>query len=251
MPRSTIYPASPDREKLDIEIVRLRNLDVGELRARWHTVFRRRAPTHLPRHLLFCILAYRLQADRLGDLDAETLQGLEQDFKRLKDSTAATDRDLVNNHIARVEVQAKRLAIKLARKSNQRANRKTDNTTFYIPWKKNTLKRRREVIVPTSSGQDVRPIRSEARVKLVTSIACGRRWLDEICTGSVPHVEEIAAREKCNVRQVNMTISLAFLSPTLVKAAIDGRLPRGIGVARLRDAPAEWSHQHAMLGLAS
>jgi len=45
--------------------------------------------------------------------------------------------------------------------------------------------------------------------------------------------------------------TLAFLSPTLVKAAIDGRLPRGIGVARLRDAPAEWSRQHTTLGLAS
>jgi site-specific DNA recombinase len=85
----------------------------------------------------------------------------------------------------------------------------------------------------------------------VTSIACGRRWLDEICTGNVADVEQIAAREKCSVRQVNMTISLAFLSPTLVKAAIDGRLPRGIGIARLRDAPPEWSRQHAMLGLAS
>jgi 3-hydroxyisobutyrate dehydrogenase-like beta-hydroxyacid dehydrogenase len=49
--------------------------------------------------------------------------------------------------------------------------------------------------------------------------------------------------------RVNMTISLAFLSPTLVIAAIDGTLPRGVGV--LRDAPAEWSKQHAMLGLAS
>ncbi len=74
MVRTTIHPASPDREKLDIEIARLRDLDVGELRARWHTVFRRRAPTHLPRHLLFRILVYRLQADRLGDLDAETLR---------------------------------------------------------------------------------------------------------------------------------------------------------------------------------
>jgi hypothetical protein len=31
----------------------------------------------------------------------------------------------------------------------------------------------------------------------------------------------------------------------------DGTLPRGVGIARLRDAPAEWSKQHAMLGLAS
>jgi hypothetical protein len=46
-----------------------------------------------------------------------------------------------------------------------------------------------------------------------------------------------------------MTISLAFLAPSLVKAAIEGRLPHGIGVTRLRDAPAEWTRQYAMLGL--
>ncbi|MGB9657735.1 MAG: recombinase family protein, partial [Pseudolabrys sp.] len=129
---------------------------------------------------------------------------------------------------------------------------KTDNATFYIPWKKNALKRRRrEIIAAVFAGQDIRPIRSETRVALVTSIASGRHWLDEIVTGTVADVEQIATREKCSVRQVNMTISLAFLSPTLVKAAIDGRLPRGIGIARLRDAPAQWSRQHAMLGLAS
>jgi hypothetical protein len=46
-----------------------------------------------------------------------------------------------------------------------------------------------------------------------------------------------------------MTISLAFLAPDLVKAAIHGRLPRGMGVARLADLSAEWSRQHQMLGL--
>jgi hypothetical protein len=50
---------------------------------------------------------------------------------------------------------------------------------------------------------------------------------------------------------VNMTISLAFLAPDLVKAAIDGRLPHGMGVARLCDLPAEWSRQRQMLGLAA
>jgi site-specific DNA recombinase len=48
---------------------------------------------------------------------------------------------------------------------------------------------------------------------------------------------------------VNMTISLAFLAPNLVKAGVEGRLPRGIGVERLRDAPAEWSRQFENLGL--
>jgi hypothetical protein len=53
----------------------------------------------------------------------------------------------------------------------------------------------------------------------------------------------------CSVRQVNMTISLAFLAPNLVKAAVEGRLPRGIGVERLRDPPTEWSRQFEALGL--
>src|SRR6266516_1092018 len=72
MARVVIDPAVPDRESPDNEIARLRGLDVGALRARWHTAFRRRASPHLPRHLLFRILAYRLQADRLGELDADS-----------------------------------------------------------------------------------------------------------------------------------------------------------------------------------
>src|SRR6266436_1581693 len=76
MPRVVIDPAVPD--SLDNEIARLRGLDVGELRARWHTVFRRRAPPHLPRHLLFRILAYRLQANRLGELDNDSRRLLDR-----------------------------------------------------------------------------------------------------------------------------------------------------------------------------
>jgi hypothetical protein len=48
-----------------------------------------------------------------------------------------------------------------------------------------------------------------------------------------------------------MTVSLAFLAPDLVKAAVEGRLPRGIGVERLRDQPAESSRQFEALGLKS
>ena len=61
--------------------------------------------------------------------------------------------------------------------------------------------------------------------------------------------ESIAGRESCATRKINMTISLAFLAPELVKAPIDGRLPDGMGVARLADLSAEWSRQRQMLGL--
>src|SRR5258706_5011164 len=65
------------------EIAHLRGLDLKGLRARWQSVLQRPAPDHLPRHLLFAIIAYRIQADRFGDLDHETRQ--------LLDRTGATE----------------------------------------------------------------------------------------------------------------------------------------------------------------
>lgn len=78
MPRVKIGPAVPDRKSLDVEIARLRGLDVVELRIRWQNSFGRPPPPHLPRHLLFRVLAYRLQADQLGDLDGESQRLLDR-----------------------------------------------------------------------------------------------------------------------------------------------------------------------------
>src|SRR4051794_3633881 len=68
----------PTEAPVEIEIVHLRGLDLKGLRARWRSVLQRPAPDHLPRHLLFAIVAYRIQVDRFGDLDYETRQLLER-----------------------------------------------------------------------------------------------------------------------------------------------------------------------------
>jgi hypothetical protein len=66
------------KTSVDDEIAHLRGLDLGGLRARWLSVFQRSAPAHLTRHLLFAVIAYRLQADCFGDLDYETRQILDR-----------------------------------------------------------------------------------------------------------------------------------------------------------------------------
>jgi site-specific DNA recombinase len=171
--------------------------------------------------------------------------------ERLKLSASVDDRQLIGTHVTRVEIKPDEVVIKLVQdqESKRSRTRKRDHT-LHIPWRKPPSKRRREILLPDSTeAQRARPIRAETRATLVAAIARGRRWLKELVEDATITVENIAKRERCSMRQVNMTISLAFLAPNLVKAAIEGRLPRGIGVERLRDAPVEWSRQYGMLGL--
>ena len=51
--------------------------------ARGGRVFQRSPSPHLPRHLLFAVLAFWIQADRFGDLDRET--------KKVLDRTSASE----------------------------------------------------------------------------------------------------------------------------------------------------------------
>ena len=89
-------------KSVEDEIVHLRGLDLKGLRARWQSVLQRPAPGHLPRHLLFAIIAYRIQADRFGDLDHETRQLL--DRTGAKESGAAMSARLVSFDQKRTEL---------------------------------------------------------------------------------------------------------------------------------------------------
>jgi site-specific DNA recombinase len=157
---------------------------------------------------------------------------------------------LIKQNVARVEVQPDQLVIHVARPQGTDARKVAGDSTLQVPWRKTKSTRRREMILPEgASPQQAHPMRSETRATLVAAIVRGRRWLDELIVDATATADRIAQRENCSVRKVNMTISLAFLAPDLVKAAIDGRLPHGMGVTRLAALPAEWSQQHHMLGL--
>jgi hypothetical protein len=66
------------KTSVEDEIAHLCGLDLRGIRSRWQSVFGRPAPAHLTRHLLFAVIAYRLQADRFGDLDHATRQVLDR-----------------------------------------------------------------------------------------------------------------------------------------------------------------------------
>ena len=94
-----------------------------------------------------------------------------------------------------------------------------------IPWTPPAPHRRREIIQGEGRrSAAVRPMRAEARALLNDALRDAYCEQDELIRDSSRTIESIAAREKKTERSIRMTLSLAFLSPALVKAAIEGRL---------------------------
>jgi site-specific DNA recombinase len=151
--------------------------------------------------------------------------------------------------VAGIVVHRDRLIVRFKSHTDEGSD-SPDNRSLTIPWQKPPSRRSRQILLPhNASRDDVRPEQFQRRARLVSAIARGRQWLDDVVSGRVTTVAELCAREKCSARQMNMAISLAFLAPNLVKAAVEGRLPRGIGIERLRDPPTEWRRQFEALGL--
>lgn len=64
--------------RIEVKVARLGDLDLAVLQARWRSVTGKAAPAAVPKGLLLRMLAYRLQADALGDLDADTARFLDR-----------------------------------------------------------------------------------------------------------------------------------------------------------------------------
>ena len=193
------------------------------------------------------------------DIEAAVIRALKTNLCSAAGSARAEnlfDHDSIVSSVSRIEIRKNQLAVWLRPSPSDAANVDqagdgtlgltggTDAAPMLIPWCKPAFRKAREILLPASASRhQIRPLNAERRASLLKSIARGRQWLDEIISGTVHDVEQIAQRHKCSVRHVNMTISMAFIAPSLVEAAVEGRLPRGIGIASLRDAPAEWSLQ--------
>lgn len=116
-----------------------------------------------------------------------------------------------------------------------------------VPFVARPHKRHRSIIRPEEASGTIRPIAHQEQQNLLRSIAQGRAWLKMIIAGTTTH--DLAAHHGKTERTIRLTVSLAFLDPKLVQAAVQGRLPRGVNATRLSDAPAGWRDQWAAIGL--
>jgi site-specific DNA recombinase len=119
-----------------------------------------------------------------------------------------------------------------------------------LPWTRPSPYRKREIIQGANDRKkSARPMPANARAILIEALRDAHRWLDELLSDPRLTLESLASRESRSERSIRMTLSLAFLAPEIVKAAVEGRLPRGFGLKRLVGLPMPWPDQWRTLGL--
>ncbi len=122
------------------------------------------------------------------------------------------------------------------------------NEPIVVPWSRRSVVRHKVILRPAGSRSELRPMESEERKRLLRGIATGRKWMAELAAGPAD-LSAIASRENRSARSVRQILSLGFLDPLMIEAAIAGTLPRGYGLTRLFDLPPLFEDQWRALGL--
>ena len=93
-------------------------------------------------------------------------------------------------------------------------------------------------------------MRPESRDALLAAIAKARRWIDNIRLGRIATFAEIATGEAQGERHIRLLAPLAFLSPRILAAIVDGTAPADLTVTVLAKAlPYSWAEQERRIGL--
>jgi site-specific DNA recombinase len=180
---------------------------------------------------------------RVPAADVETL--VAEAVGSLSPDRAASQPD-VRNLIDRVVIGRAAVQIHLSEVAEG-----TDNARILtLPWKRPSPYRKREILQGANDAKTyARPMPANTRAILIEALRDAHRWLDELLSDPCQTLESLASREGKTERSIRMTLSLAFLAPEIVKAAAEGRLPRGFGLKRLVDLPMAWPDQWRALGL--
>src|SRR5437660_1003440 len=101
-------------------------------------------------------------------------------------------------------------------------------------------------VLPGLSPQKHSPTCDPALIK---AIARGRAWVEEIAIGRARSLQELAKRDGISRRYIRRLIGLAFLSPQLIEAILQGRQPVALTATQLTelDLPLDWTEQHKLL----
>jgi len=190
-----------------------------------------------------------LQQSETEISDADQILAIACDWRqRLASETEAPA--AIGELIASVQLTDKgiRIALKvpIPSGSEEQASIPVLRFSHFVPMK---VKRRGVEMRIILDGQLQAP--QQVDPALLKGIARARCWFDEVASGGVQSLVEIARREGLPKRYVTRLARLAFVAPVVAEAVAAGRAPAGINLQMLMDGrealPLDWNDQQLNL----
>ena len=167
------------------------------------------------------------------------------------------DRDLLERHLERVTLTPNHLELRLRElvEPTQAHDPVNDGssgppiasvTTMAVPWTSPVPAAVKGIIhVPAHNT----PIKASRREALLIAIAKARQWIDDLAHGRAASFAVIARREGKVERHIRLLAPLAFVSPRIVSALLDGTAPADLTLTKLaRALPYCWAEQERRVG---
>jgi len=167
------------------------------------------------------------------------------------------DRDLLERHLERVTLTPNHLELRLRElvEPTQAHDPVNDGssgppiasvTAMAVPWTSPVPAAVKGIIhVPAHNT----PIKASRREALLIAIAKARQWIDDLAHGRAASFAVIARREGKVERHIRLLAPLAFVSPRIVSALLDGTAPADLTLTKLaRALPYCWAEQERRVG---
>ena len=196
-----------------------------------------------------------------AEIETLVLDGIRKhcaSFAESEHPTAVADRDLIERHVDSVIVRPQALEVRLVPTSQASAPTEESSpdeptaselptTTITLAWTGPSFAAIKGIVLVPSATPELKP---ESRDALLTAIIKARGWIDDIRLGRMASFAEIAKREAQGERHIRQLAPLAFVSPRIIAAIVDGTAPADLTVTGLAKAlPYSWAEQEQGIGL--
>jgi site-specific DNA recombinase len=179
-----------------------------------------------------------------------------------------SDSDLIANMLERVDVDETSITLTLAAPDPDEDDDLTQELQPAQPAERITIRCtlghakpiQPRVIPSEGEGAPTAPRLTGSQMgntsRLISTIVRSQSWLAELRSGRVDSIQALARRDGRSERNIRMMLNLAFLSPDIIAAILDGGLPPTVNATDLAQGlPLDWVEQRRWImggeGLAS
>jgi DNA invertase Pin-like site-specific DNA recombinase len=201
----------------------------------------------------------RVPAPEVENLVLATIRGHLKGIGQADDPISITDRDLIERHVERITVKPQAIEVTLMQNDGPATTGEHDSErvehggndrpplALVLPWAPQSFAAVKGIVHAPSAAPTLKP---EIRDALLMAIAKARAWIDDLTEHRIASFAEIALREGKVERHIRLLAPLAFVSPRIITAIIDGTVPADLTVTGLAKAlPHSWAEQERRIGI--